>query len=153
MKPILIFSFLIFSCSSPEEKQNTLQKTEPRQSKSTLPVSQKEIAERYNFQSDPKAVVQEVFNAAKTKDYSNLALLLDPEGESDDPTTNICNVAKAIKERELEFIEYFKLGQVTGEPVIIGNTAEVQIKFGPDGTKDETFFLVQRNGLWYLGSI
>jgi hypothetical protein len=153
MKPILIFSLFLFSCSNSNEKPIHSQKEESSQTITKREVLNEELSEQYNFQSDPKAVVEEVFNAANTKDYSNLALMLDPQGQSDDPTTNICNVGKATKERELEFIEYFKLGRVIGEPVINGNTAEVQIKFGPDGTKDETFFLVQRNGLWYLGSI
>ena len=157
MKSILILALLVFSCSSPEVESSqpeSVEKTvEVPKSVGTIEFPQEESGVPYNFQHDPKAVVQEVFNAANTKDYSKLALLVDPAGQSDEPSINICNVGKATPERELEFIEYFKLGKVVGEPILNGNTAEVQIKFGPDGTKDETFVLVLRSGLWYLGSI
>ena len=154
---IIFLSILLVSCSSPEEEQDPIQDPEFEQKKESiapLPNGDEPILEEeYNFQSDPKAVVEEVFNAARTKDYSKLSLLVDPDGESDEPTTHICAVATADKARQDEFVEFFQKGQVIGEPEINGITAVVQIKFGPDGTHEETFYLVQRKGLWYLGSI
>ncbi len=157
MKQIVIILsavLLLFSCSSPEDEQVPESKSEQTQESITpFPSPGEPVIEEYNFQSDPKAVVEEVFNAARTKDFSKLSRLVDPDGKSDQPTTHICSVATADKQRQDEFVEYFKKGQVIGEPQINGITAVVQIKFGPDGTQEETFYLVNRNGLWYLGSI
>ncbi|MFT6243484.1 MAG: hypothetical protein ACJAXI_000246 [Crocinitomicaceae bacterium] len=112
-----------------------------------------EMRTEETFQNDPVKVVEAVFEAARTKDYSVLSTLCDPMGENDGPTSNMCNVANAPQEREKEFIEYFSQGQVVGELKIEGNTASVPIKFGPKGELDEVFVLVLRNGLWYLGQI
>ena len=147
---------MLFSCSNAEDSDK-VDSEDIEQSETALPnpneEAEPEIKEEYNFQSDPKAVVEEVFNAAKTEDFSKLSLLLDPNGESDQPCTNICNVATASKARQDEFVEYFKMGKVVGEPVIDRITAVVEITFGLEGTHEETFYLVQRKGLWYLGSI
>lgn len=103
-----------------------------------------------NNQSDPKKVVQMVFDAAKSGEYESLMTICDPLGEGDGDTRRICGVANADAEFQKEFVEYFKHGQVIGEPTIDGDKAMVQIKFGPQGGKDETMNLINRNGNWYL---
>ena len=150
---ILSLTLLLFSCSNVQESEGVEQSETSVQSSGGSEKIKSETKEAYNFQSDPKAVVEEVFSAAETKDFSKLSLLLDPEGESDEPCKHICAVASASKRRQDEFVEYFKKGKVISEPVIDGITAIVEITFGLDGTHEETIYLVQRKGLWYLGSI
>ena len=105
------------------------------------------------FRAIQPRLVEAVFEAARTSDYSVISTLCDPLGENDDPTSNMCNVANAPENRQAEFTEYFSKGRIAGEVVVNGNTASVPIKFGPDGKMDEVFVLVLRNGLWYLGQI
>ena len=151
--------FLFTSCSSEEQaEQKPVKETNnsvARPDKGLVPAinSQTQVSVEDTFQSDPVQVVEAVFEAARTKDYSVLSTLCDPMGENDDPTSNICNVDNDSKERENEFIDFFSKGKVAGEAVIQGNTASIPIKFGPTGKKDEVFVLVLRNGLWYLGQI
>jgi|TARA_B110000908_G_scaffold51681_1_gene63051 hypothetical protein len=156
---IIPIAFLFTACSSEEQStQKPIFQTEDvidATDNEILPTVnyQVEIATKETFQNDPVKVVEAVFDAAKTKDYSVLSTLCDPMGDNDDPTSNMCNVANATQEREKEFVEYFSQGQVVGEGKIEGNTASVPIKFGPKGDLDEVFVLVLRNGLWYLGQI
>lgn len=105
-----------------------------------------------NPQSDPKKVVEMIFTAAKTGNLNPLMNICDPLGEGDGDTRSLCKVANATPEGQEEFKEYFKFGQVIGNAVIDGNRAVVQFKFGPQGNRDETMNLVNRNGLWYLSS-
>lgn len=154
--PIL---FLFASCSSEEQSEqkpvNQSGDSVVAPDKGLVPTVNRQAQQAINdnFQSDPVKVIEAVFEAARTKDYSVLSTLCDPMGENDAPTSNMCNVANDSKERENEFIEYFSKGQVVGEATIQGNTASVPIKFGPKGKMDEVFVLVLRNGLWYLGQI
>ncbi|MFT6501372.1 MAG: hypothetical protein ACJASQ_001484 [Crocinitomicaceae bacterium] len=156
---IIPIVFLFTACSTEEQSAQkpvvqTEQVIDTTDSKLLPTVNyQAEMATEETFQNDPVKVVEAVFEAARTKDYSVLSTLCDPMGENDGPTSNMCNVANAPQEREKEFIEYFSQGQVVGEVKIEGNTASVPIKFGPKGELVEVFVLVLRNGLWYLGQI
>ncbi len=105
-----------------------------------------------NNQSDPVWVVNQIFEAARTGKYESLLTLCDPNGEMDGDSKAICSVYLASDEEKDEFNTYFKFGQVIGDAVIAGNEAMVQIKFGPQGNKDETMNLFQRDGKWYLRS-
>jgi hypothetical protein len=98
-------------------------------------------------QSKPENVVQAIFDAAKNQSYGNLKNLCDPKGESDTDSKMICELADDKKE---EFISYFSKGKITGPAVINGENAEVPILFGPDGAKQETMKLINRDGKWYL---
>jgi len=97
----------------------------------------------------PESVVQAVFDAAKSGDFSKLGGLCDPRGENDGDTRKICELEKDM---ESEFVEYFKEGKVAGDAVINGDQAEVPILFGPEGGEEETMKVVQRDGKWYLMS-
>lgn len=105
-----------------------------------------------NNQSDPAWVVNQIFEAAKNSEYETLLKLCDPEGEGDGDTRQICSIYSSPKEAKNEFNSYFKFGQIIGKPVIVENQAKVQIKFGPNGDRDETMNLIQRDGKWYLSS-
>lgn len=100
-------------------------------------------------QESPRDVAESIFDAAKTGKYDGLAALIAPEADND--SKMIANAA-TDKDVAKSFQEYFSKGKVVGDPVIEGDNAEVKILFGPDGTKEETFKMVKKDGKWYLSS-
>lgn len=101
-------------------------------------------------QSDPKLVVLELFKAAQTGDYAKLSGLCDPQGECDGDVKQICNLQNQQETTRTHFAEQFKKGRIIGKTEIKENFAQVKIKFGKNGKKDETVVLVKREELWYL---
>lgn len=102
-----------------------------------------------NPQADPRTVAETIFNAAKTGNYNGLPDLIDTEADSDSKMIAQVPSDKTLQE---EFKKHFAKGTVSGEPVIMGDNASVNILFGPDGNKEETFEMVKKNGKWYLVS-
>ena len=98
---------------------------------------------------DPASVLQAVFDAARTGDFSTLAGLCDPQGQNDDDTALICAITADHPDRD-SFVAYFAAGKVAGEAVVQGDRAEVPFLFGPNGDQEETMVLVRRDGKWYL---
>ena len=84
--------------------------------------------------TDPIAVVQAIFDAAQSGDFSQLSLLCDPEGENDGDTRDICLVSEDEELQDL-FVEFFANGKVAGEATFrrFNSEATVPILFGPDG--------------------
>ena len=136
---ISLTALTILSCN--QSKSNTSSTTEKAS----------EVKEA-NDQSNPVWVVNQIFEAARNSKYESLLTLCDPNGGGDGDTKQICAVYLASKEEKDEFNSYFKFGQVIGKAVIAGDEATVQIKFGPQGNKDETMNLSKRDGKWYLRS-
>ena len=105
--------------------------------------------------TNPVAVVEAIFTAARTGEFAPLAELCDRLGQNDGDTRRICILGDpdlpADRFRE-EFKTYFAKGRVNGEAVITGDSAKVPFLFGPDGTKREEMNLVKRGGKWYLKS-
>ncbi|MBN1993072.1 MAG: hypothetical protein JW953_10240 [Anaerolineae bacterium] len=101
--------------------------------------------------TSPESVVQTIFDAAQSGNFTLLQGLCDPQGENDNDTQTICNWATDETDRE-EFIKYFAAGKINGKATINpdGTQAEVPFLFGPDGNNEETMKLVNRNGQWYL---
>jgi len=100
-------------------------------------------------QADPRSVAEAIFDAAKSGNYGGLAELIDADADSDSKMIAKVATDKSVQE---EFKKYFSKGKVTGEPTVSGETASVNILIGPDGTKEETFQMVLKNGKWYLQS-
>ena len=99
--------------------------------------------------ADPASVLQALFDSARLGDLSQLAGLCDPQGENDGDTAAIC-VMSADNELAASFREWFATGQITGEAIIDGNRAEIPFTYGPEGGREETMRLIQRDGRWYL---
>ncbi|RME82399.1 MAG: hypothetical protein D6775_11015 [Caldilineae bacterium] len=101
--------------------------------------------------STPEGTLEAVFEAARTGDFTALAVLCDPLRENDRDTQRICDLT-ADDPLRASFVEYFSSGKLNGEAVISadGNTAEVPFLFGPNGDQEETMRLIKRNGKWYL---
>jgi hypothetical protein len=99
----------------------------------------------------PEIVVQTIFDAAKSGDFAALKDLCDPLGENDSDTQMICDMATDDTNGE-EFIQYFAAGKISGDAKISleGDKAEVAFLFGPDGDREETMELINRDGQWYL---
>ena len=99
---------------------------------------------------DPEKVVQKIFDAAKSGDFSTLKDLCDPTGNGDGDTKDICSMASQTKKVQDDFVNQFKNGSIDGEAVIEADVAVVKIKFGPTGTKNEKIELKKIMGNWYL---
>ena len=100
-------------------------------------------------QSTPKGTAEIIFKAAKSGDYSHLKDVVAADADEDSKMIGSVETSTEMQEK---FKSYFEKGMVDGEPVVSGDKAEVKIKFGPDGTKEETFNMVQKDGKWYLMS-
>ena len=117
----------------------------------------------------PESVVNAIFYAAQTKDYSILQCLCDPFGKGDGDTKRLCSLSKIaeqiknyggnekIKKMLSEFSRVFEAGSISGQITFSeyegGKLANVPIIINhPRGNKrsDETLTLVQRYGNWYL---
>ena len=104
-----------------------------------------------NFdQKSPVSVVNHLFVAARTGNYSKLSGLCRPDGKGDGDTQRICDVAYGGQRLQQGFTYEFKNGRVSGQARYMGSRASVPIKFGPNGNKDEKMELVLINGKWYL---
>jgi hypothetical protein len=103
-------------------------------------------------QSTPAGVANMIFDAAKSGDYSKLKGLCDATLEPDGDSKKVCEVSDGDEKLKAMFKEYFSKGKVTGEATIEGDNAKVNIMFGPDGTKEETFIMKKKDGKWFLMS-
>lgn len=103
-------------------------------------------------QSTPQGAAEMIFSAARTGDFSHLKDLCSPDVESDGDSKDVCAVATGEEKMKESFKEYFSKGKVVGSPEVDGDHAKVNITFGPDGTKAETFNMTKKDGKWYLAS-
>jgi hypothetical protein len=102
-----------------------------------------------DVQADPRSVAEAIFDAAQSGNCEGLAILVDTEADGD--SKRIAQVA-TDKSMQEDFKKYFAKGKVAADPVITGDKASVNILFGPDGSKEETFEMVRKDGKWYLSS-
>ncbi|MBE9028663.1 hypothetical protein IQ266_02680 [filamentous cyanobacterium LEGE 11480] len=140
----LSLSLTIASCSSSPTASNN-----PPPATDASPSSKVAVVAN----SQPKSVVQAIADAATTKEFEALGGLCDPQKQNDGDTQQICDVATDAKNRE-KFVKFFGNMSLQGEAKISedGNTAMVEILFGPEGDKAETINLIKRDGKWYLSS-
>ena len=124
-----------------------------------------------NF-TDPKSVVNAIFYAAQTKDFTILQCLCDPFGQGDGDTKRLCSISEIAKQIDSyggnentkkgleEFVKSFEGGRTTGQVTFDKGEdgteyASVPFWFNSGAGEDsnnETMKLVKRHGNWYLGS-
>ena len=165
----LIGSFFLFSCNNNAtkttiDKEKELLEKELELTKKELELSKKESEVQAKKQEqvrqkedvatdildDPVKIMQTIFTAAKTKDFSKLSGLCDPTGGNDGDTKSICNIELQSLADQKEFIEYFQNGNVIGNTTIIGNMAGVKFNYGPKGDIEDEMNFVKINEKWYL---
>lgn len=96
-------------------------------------------------------VLNEVFIAARTNNFSNLDKLCDPLGKGDNDTKMICSLAKEKNDKNIkEFIKAFKNAEIKGNTLYKNGYALVPFLFY--NGKQEKMKLVKRNNKWYLFS-
>lgn len=100
-------------------------------------------------QADPKALAEAIFDAAKSGNFQTLSAFIDADADGDSKRIGQAATDASVQE---DFKKYFAKGKVSGDPVIDGEKASVNILFGPDGNKEETFEMVKIGGKWYLHS-
>lgn len=98
----------------------------------------------------PRGLAMTIFGIAKHGNLAELAAVADPV-DADGDAKQIANVSKASAGEQAEFKSVFANAKVVVE-TIDGDKAQVEILFGPDATKKETFEMVKRDGKWYLQS-
>jgi hypothetical protein len=103
-------------------------------------------------QSTPDGAASMIFAAASSGDYSKLKGMCDPALETDKDSKMICEVPDGDDDLKNMFKEHFSKGKVVGAPTIEGDDAKVNITFGPDGSKEETFNFKKKDGKWYIVS-
>lgn len=104
--------------------------------------------------TDPIAVLQAVFVAARNQDFAILPYLCDPLHMNDVVTTELCSIT-ADHESKDSFVQYYGAGRIAGEVEYIEvnqkNFARINFIYGPSGNLGlATMELIQRDGLWYL---
>ncbi len=103
-------------------------------------------------QASPEQVVELLFKAAQSRDFSILKNLCDPEGKNDGDTKRLCNLESESNEWQQQFVAFFSQGEITGQPIIKGNEAQVNFKFGDKQSVSETMHLVKHGDKWFLSS-
>jgi hypothetical protein len=101
--------------------------------------------------SDPVKVLEQVFAAAATGKSDALKGLCDPSGGGDGDVKDICGIT-SNDAKWGEFKEYFATGQIKGVARVEGDRAEIDFRFGPGGSKEDTMKLSRVDGKWYLAS-
>jgi hypothetical protein len=101
--------------------------------------------------ANPVSVLEAVFAAAQTGDFSVLPSLCDPLGQHDGDTALICAITEDHPDRDA-FVAAFAKSKINGQPVINGDEVQIPFLFGPDGDQEETMTLILRDGKWYLSS-
>lgn len=104
-------------------------------------------------QSKPENLMNIIFQAAKSGDFSQLTALCHPDADGDGDVKDVCSCGEKGADPEMleSFKEYFSTGEVTETRMIV-DEAEVDFNFGPDGTKKETMRMIEIDGKWYLKS-
>lgn len=124
-----------------------------------LPLINGAIAQKHNpsFQSSPKLVMEEMFRAADTQDFSYLHLLCPPDKSNDGDTQRyICDVEAAGDDMKKEYTFYFADAYITGD-VIYQDDDHAIVPFwfnhpGGESRSNEKMNMVRIDGKWYLSS-
>lgn len=113
----------------------------------------------FDFQNDPKSLVEYIFNAAKKRRFFKLKHLCDPYAENDYETKNICFISYRPQHMQNGFQKGFSESRILGEPKIINRNIDgveitvaiLEITVGREyGNRIEKIGLVKRLGKWYL---
>ena len=139
------------SCDESSNKKKTTNKTKTSSEHSNTEIAEKP-ATVYTQESSPVWVANQIFEAAKTGNYAILSTLCDPSGELDEKAVMLCDVINSTESEQVRFADFFKPGEIYGDPVISGNKARIQLKLGPEKYANETIILIKRDGKWYLSS-
>ena len=104
-------------------------------------------------QSKPENLMNIIFQAAQSGDFSQLPDLCHPDADMDGDVKDVCSCGEAGADPEMlaSFKEYFAKGKVQETRMIV-DEADVLFTFGPDGTKEETMRMIEIDGKWYLKS-
>lgn len=141
----LIGVFMLAACNS--KKSDATTTTDAASGTSTTTETKTE-----DGQSTPDGAANMIFAAASSGDYSKLKGMCDASLDTDKDSKMICDVPDGDDDLKNMFKEHFSKGKVVGAPTIEGDDAKVNITFGPDGTKEETFNFKKKDGKWYIVS-
>ena len=122
---------------------------------------------------DPSSVVNAIFYAAKSRNYSILSGLCDPQGKNDKDTRWICSiyykstqmepmeVAETNIEMIKQFVRLFEKGFINGKISFEKDEEGNELSLVPiwinhpggESRSNETMVLIKRESRWYLFSM
>lgn len=153
------FAIVLKLNDKPDMSQQAQQALENAYKNLTDPALRQQAAEALGLEAaepasaggsnSPEAVVQAIFDAAKTQDFATLPGLCDPLGQNDEDTALICAITAQHPQKDA-FVQIFAPGKISGKAIVKDNQAQVPFLFGPAGDKEETMDLILRDGQWYL---
>ncbi|WP_423818782.1 hypothetical protein V5739_14635 [Salinimicrobium sp. TIG7-5_MAKvit] len=111
------------------------------------------LHKRFDFQKNPKAVVEQLFEGFKDEDFENFRYLGDPYGEFDEEILWLTNIKALPQLYREDFLSEFKNSRIMGEPIIKNNKASIEVALGPSSNRLEIINLVKRLDSWYLTGI
>lgn len=111
------------------------------------------LHQTFEFQQTPKGLIEYVFSASKTKDFSKFRHLCDPYGENDSDSGGICYLQMMPKDAQKEIIERLENGRIIGEPNIDNNRASIEVAIGKKSDELVKINLVKRNENWFISSL
>jgi hypothetical protein len=153
-----ISRFKIGRAKSTKEKQlreayNQLNEMREYEKKLKNEIAQSEYLKTFEFQKNPKSVMEYIFESAKKENFENFRNLCDPYGENDRDVNQICFAEMLPKKGKQELVDMFKNGRIIGEIKIDNDRAVVEFAYGLSSNKLEKMGMVKRNDLWYLSSL
>lgn len=101
-------------------------------------------------QIDPTATTETIIYLIQNEKYDALPALVD--ADADEKSKEIAALKDADVASQKLTKEYFKSASLNGDPVIDGDNATVKVNLGHNGTFEETFGMVKRDGKWYLST-
>ncbi len=116
-------------------------------------IAQLEFSKTFDFQKNPKTLMNYIFKSAKKGDFSNFRYLCDPYAENDTDTKAMCFIEMQSQKQKELIISSLGNGRIMGEPKIKGDKAEIEFAYGESSSNLDTMNLINRNGFWYLSSI
>ena len=115
-------------------------------------IAQLEYLKTFEFQKEPKKILEYIFDSCKRGDFSDFRNLCDPYGENDSDINRICFAELLTKKQQKEFQNTFKNGRIIGETKFYGKSAVVEFAIGINADKLKKMTFIQRNELWYLSN-
>lgn len=102
-------------------------------------------------QSQPLPVLQAIIDVARTGQAARLQNLCDPLHQNDLDCQRICDQWTGF-DPQSSYALYFRDAQIIGSPAILGDTANVPLRYGPAQIHLDTLRLIRRQDKWYLFS-
>lgn len=111
------------------------------------------LYETYEFQNEPKQLVEYLFKSAKSREFNKLINILDSYGEFDASAFDFVLVKYASDKDQEKMGKMLENGRIMNEPTIENDLATFEIAYGVGSDQLMPVQLVLRKDKWFLKSI